>query len=186
MGGRQRHGMVEQQGQILRLPLSKPFQRLSVGFLLGLLLTTAPGILSGPSQAQSGGGSIKLRADVQEADANTGIITARGNVRIDYPEEAIYATSAQAQYYSRERRIVLTGNVFVQQEANTLKAEVVTYLIDEGRFVATPNANEQVESIYVLPEPTEDPAAAPQPEEPATTLPALPEELPAFAVPTDE
>ncbi|MEM1243148.1 MAG: LptA/OstA family protein, partial [Cyanobacteria bacterium P01_H01_bin.26] len=103
-----------------------------------------------PSQAQSGG-SIKLRADIQEADANTGIITARGNVKIDYPEEAIYATSAQAQYYSRERRIILTGNVFVQQEANTLQAEIVTYLIDEGRFVATPNANEQVESVYVLP-----------------------------------
>ncbi|WP_246564038.1 LptA/OstA family protein [Leptothoe spongobia] len=142
------------------------------------------GGLSWPSQAQSGG-SIKLRADVQEADANTGIITARGNVKIDYPEEAIYATSAQAQYYSRERRIILTGNVFVQQEANTLQAEVVTYLIDEGRFVATPNDNEQVESIYVLPEPVEEPTAAPQPE-PVTTLPALPEELPNFAIPTDE
>lgn len=183
MGGRQRHGMVEQQSHIFRLPLSKPFQRFSVG-LLGLLIA-ATSILSGPSQAQSGG-SIKLRADVQEADANTGIITARGNVRIDYPEEAIYATSAQAQYYSRERRIILTGDVFVQQEANTLQAEIVTYLIDEGRFVATPNANEQVESIYVLPEPTEDPAAAPQPEEPMTPLPALPEELPDFAVPTEE
>ncbi|MEM9805211.1 MAG: LptA/OstA family protein [Cyanobacteria bacterium P01_D01_bin.56] len=136
-----------------------------------------------PSQAQSGG-SIKLRADVQEADANTGIITARGNVRIDYPEEEIYATSAQAQYYSRERRIILTGNVFVQQEVNTLQAEVVTYLIDEGRFVATPNDNEQVESVYVLPEPTDEPATAPQPK--PTTLPALPEELPDFAVPTDE
>ncbi|MEM6252636.1 MAG: LptA/OstA family protein [Cyanobacteria bacterium P01_D01_bin.156] len=138
-----------------------------------------------PSQAQSGGGSITLRADVQEADANNGIITARGNVRIEYPEQAIYATSAQAQYYSRERRIVLTGEVFVQQEANTIEAEVVTYLIDEGRFVATPSTNEQVESVYVLPEPTEEPGVAPQPE-PETTLPALPEELPDFAVPTDE
>ncbi len=151
--------------------------------MLGLFILVSG--LASSSNAQSGG-SIKLRADVQEANSNTGIITARGNVRIDYPEKAIYATSAQAQYYSRERRIILTGNVFVQQEANTLQAEVVTYLIDEGRFVATPNANEQVESVYVLPEPVEESNAAPQPQEPSSPLPTLPEELPEFAIPTDE
>lgn len=182
MGNSKKQGMFVRQGPIFRSLFPKAFQRLSAG-VLGLLVV-AVGNWSTPSQAQSGG-SIKLRADVQEADANTGIITARGNVRVDYPEEAMYATSAQAQYYSRERRIILTGNVFVQQEANTLQAEVVTYLIDEGRFVATPSANNQVESIYVLPEPTENPAAAPRPE-PVTPLPALPEELPDFAVPTDE
>ena len=174
--------MAVQRGHIFRFPFQKPFQHLTTA-VVGLLVLAAS--WGNPSQAQSGG-SITLRADVQEADANTGIITARGNVRIDYPEEAIYATSAQAQYYSRERRIILTGNVFVQQEANTLEAEVVTYLIDEGRFVATPSANEQVESVYVLPEPTEEPASAPQPEEPSTPLPALPEELPEFAIPTNE
>lgn len=177
---------------LFRQPLARQVQRFSAG-TLGLCLLV--GSVAIPSQAQSGspaaaqsGGSIKLRADVQEADAKTGIITARGNVSIDYPEEAIYATSAQAQYYSRERRIILTGAVFVQQEANTLEAEVVTYLIDEGRFVATPSADEQVESVYVLPPPTEEPAVAPQPDAPpnATPLPALPEELPEFAVPTDE
>ncbi|MEA5462921.1 LptA/OstA family protein [Leptothoe sp. PORK10 BA2] len=173
--------MVLQRGHKFRSRFPKRLRYLGAGvwalFLVAANLVT-------PSQAQSGG-SIKLRADVQEADANTGIITARGNVKIDYPEEAIYATSAQAQYYSRERRIILTGNVFVQQEANTLQAEVVTYLIDQGRFVATPNANEQVESVYVLPEPTDEPAAAPEPE-PLTPLPVLPEELPDFAIPTDE
>ncbi|MBT9313405.1 LptA/OstA family protein [Leptothoe kymatousa] len=174
--------MVVRCGHLFRTPISNLLQGLGAGSL-GLLMVF--GSLDAPSQAQSGG-SIKLRADVQEADATTGIITARGNVRIDYPEEAISATSAQAQYYSRERRIILTGEVFVQQEANTLQAEVVTYLIDEGRFVATPSAEAQVESVYVLPEPTEEPAGAPQPEEPATTLPVLPEELPDFAVPTDE
>lgn len=173
--------MVIRFGHRFHYPLWKVIRNFSIGTLSLIVLI---GNVGTPSQAQSGG-SIKLRADVQEADANTGIITARGNVRIDYPEQAIYATSAQAQYYSRERRIILTGEVFVQQEANTLQAEVVTYLIDEGRFVATPGSNEQVESVYVLPEPTEEPASATQPE-PTTSLPTLPEELPDFAVPTDE
>ena len=65
-------------------------------------------------------GSITLKSDVQESNAETGIITARGNVKIDYPARQIQATAAQAQYYSRERRLVLTGNVYVIQEGNSM------------------------------------------------------------------
>jgi lipopolysaccharide export system protein LptA len=109
------------------------------------------------AQAQD---TITLRSDVQEANTNTGIITARGNVQIDYPAQQIRATSAQADYYSNERRIVLSGNVFVDQQGNTLRAEVVTYLIDEGRFVAAPRPSEQVETIYRLPAAQPSPAVA--------------------------
>lgn len=129
-----------------------------------------------PGQAQSGN-AITLRADVQEANSGTGIVTARGNVRIDYPAREISATAAQAQYYSREQRIVLTGNVFIQQEGNTLRAETATYLIDEERFVATPGANRQVESTYILPEAE----ISPQTNQPQA-LPALPTSNP---VPTE-
>ncbi|MFH7242531.1 MAG: LptA/OstA family protein [Spirulina sp.] len=109
------------------------------------------------AQAQD---TITLRSDIQEANTNTGIITARGNVQIDYPAQQIRATSAQADYYSNERRIVLSGNVFVDQQGNTLRAEVVTYLIDEGRFVAAPRPSEQVETIYQLPAAQSSPAPA--------------------------
>ncbi|MBE9079728.1 hypothetical protein IQ241_20945 [Romeria aff. gracilis LEGE 07310] len=129
------------------------------------------------AQAQSGN-AITLLADIQEANANTGIITARGNVRIRYPAQAIFATSAQAQYYSRERRIVLTGDVNIQQEANQIKAEVVTYLIDEGRFVAEPLPNQQVESTYVVPAGTAQPGAA-APAQETIPIPAPPADLPA-------
>ncbi|MEL6382164.1 MAG: LptA/OstA family protein [Cyanobacteria bacterium J06626_18] len=112
-------------------------------------------------QAQTdNGGSITLRSDIQEANAVTGVITARGNVQIDYPAQQIYATSAQAQFFNEERRIILSGDVVVLQEGNRLEAETVTYLIDEGRFVALPQPNEQVQTTYILP-PSEDPAAEP-------------------------
>jgi lipopolysaccharide export system protein LptA len=90
---------------------------------------------------------------VQEANAVTGVITARGNVQINYPARQIQATAAQAQYYSRERRIVLSGDVYVLQEGNSLRGETITYLIDEGRFVALPEPQEQVEAIYLVPDP---------------------------------
>ncbi|WP_319422256.1 LptA/OstA family protein [Pleurocapsa sp. FMAR1] len=98
-------------------------------------------------------GEITLKSDVQESDSQTGIITARGNVQIDYPARQIQATAAQAQYFSRERRLILTGNVYVIQDGNSMRAESMTYLIDEGRFVATPKSNRQVESTYIITNP---------------------------------
>jgi len=107
------------------------------GLIVATILNTV--ILSSPqlSWAQSTKpGSITLKSDVQESNAKTGIITARGNVRIDYPARQIQATATQAQYYSKERRLILTGNVYVIQEGNSMRAEEMTYLIDEGRFIA--------------------------------------------------
>jgi lipopolysaccharide export system protein LptA len=107
---------------------------------------------SSMAQAQSGG-SITLDADVQEANAQTGVVTARGNVRVDYPGRQIKATAQQAQYFSKERRMVLTGNVLVTQAgSNSIRGEVVTYLIDEARFVALPKTSQQVRSVYVVPD----------------------------------
>lgn len=111
------------------------------------------------------GQPLRLEADITEANAVTGVITARGNVRITYPARQIQATAVQAQYFSRERRIVLSGNVYVLQEGNSLRGEVVTYLVDEGRFLAVPDRGQQVEAIYIVPDPNpttgSNPAAPP-------------------------
>jgi lipopolysaccharide export system protein LptA len=95
---------------------------------------------------------LTVRSDVQEANSETGVITARGNVYINYPARDLQATSTQAQYFSRERRLVLTGNVYVLQQGNTMRSETMTYLIDEGRFIATPETKQQVESVYLVDE----------------------------------
>ncbi len=133
------------------------------------------------AQAQTGDGrAITVRSDIQEANSQTGVVTARGNVQIDYPARQIQATSAQAQYFSRERRIVLTGNVYVLQQGNSLRGEKVTYLIDEGRFVAEPRGSQQVESIYII----SDPEAPTQPVSAPVTPPFNPK--PAFKTPVSD
>jgi len=152
----------------------------AIALLLPLLTPPLLPALLSQAVAQSGG-AIQLKAARVEANSNTGVVTAIGNVRIDYPSRQIFATSAQAQYYSREQRIVLSGNVDVMQEGNTLQAETVTYLIAEGRFVATPGADSQVEAVYLLPD---DPApasgsSAPAAAPPPILLPTPPDELPA-------
>jgi len=93
---------------------------------------------------------MTVRSDVQEANSKTGVVTARGNVQIYYPARKLQATASQAQYFSKERRLVLTGNVYALQEGNSMRAESMTYLIDEGKFVATPHTSQQVESIYLV------------------------------------
>jgi lipopolysaccharide export system protein LptA len=110
----------------------------------------------GTATAQVQRRALTLRADVQQANAKTGVITANGNVQLSYPARQIQATANVAQYYSRERRIVLSGNVYVLQAGSSLRAETITYLVDEGRFVALPQNKQQVEATILIPE-TETP-----------------------------
>lgn len=130
--------------------------------------------------APGDGRALVVRSDIQEANSQTGVVTARGNVQIDYPARQIRATAAQAQYFSNERRIILSGNVYVLQNGNTLRGETVTYLIDEGRFLAIPRTDRQVESTYLV----NDPEAPTTPVAPAITPPFNPK--PEFKGPTSE
>jgi lipopolysaccharide export system protein LptA len=146
----------------------------SLGFTLTLLLGAVP--LNGTfkmAQAQTPppNSPLTVRSDIQEANSETGVVTARGNVQIFYPSRQIQGTAVQAQYFSRERRLVLTGNVYVLQEGNSMRAESMTYLIDEGRFIATPDTKQQVESIYLVTETEETP---PQPASSTPPPPLIP------------
>jgi lipopolysaccharide export system protein LptA len=87
--------------------------RIFKGLSLLLPLTLA-GAIASPTYPQAGPPrTLSVRSDIQEADSKTGIVTARGNVQINYPARQIQATAAQAQYFSRERRIILSGDVYV-------------------------------------------------------------------------
>ncbi len=132
--------------------------RKTLGLAIALCLVQgaiAPVVLFRPATAQTAASRqpLRLEADIQEANAVTGVITARGNVRIDYPARRIQATAVQAQYFSREQRIVLSGDVYVLQDGNSLRGEVITYLVEEGRFIAVPDRGSRVESIYLVPDP---------------------------------
>lgn len=139
------------------ISLLKQIRNLSVTQISLTILIGAIAIPFFPKSIQAqnytSGGSITVRSDIQEANSETGVVTARGNVEINYPARQIQATAAQAQYFSRERRLILSGDVYVLQEGNSMRAEEMTYLIDEGRFIATPRANRQVESTYIVSDP---------------------------------
>jgi lipopolysaccharide export system protein LptA len=106
-----------------------------------------------PVQAQQNNpAGLLIDSTTLEADSKTGVLTARGNVQLNYPKRKIQARANLAQYYTKQQRIVLTGNVSVIREGSTLEGETVTYLIDEGKFIVNPKPKQQVRSNYVIPE----------------------------------
>ncbi len=106
-------------------------------------------IVSGVTFASNVFGSplITVESDLQQADNTTGVVTATGNVRILYPDKKLTATARQAQYFTKEGRIVLNGDVDVIQEGgNRLKAQRVIYFVASDRLIADPPTGEQVKS----------------------------------------
>lgn len=156
-------------------PLPRPLSTLLVpvlGTVAAVAIAAGGSSLSGLAQPAPTSGRVVVRADVQEADAETGTIVARGNVEIDYPARQIRATAAQVQLFQKEQRLVLSGDVLILQEGNSIRAERVVYLIEENRFVATPKSSQQVESVYVIPART--PAAEEDASTPSTTSDSAP------------
>ncbi|MFM7651303.1 MAG: LPS-assembly protein LptD [Vulcanococcus sp.] len=142
----------------------------------GAAATAAPTPAS-PAPARLNTGLVTIESDLQRADQTTGVVTATGNVRIVYPDQRVVATARQAQYFSKEGRVVLSGDVdIVQEGGNLLRAEQVVYLVDSERMSAVPPQGQQVFSRLRMQQtaPAAAPAAQPVPVAPGTTsTPAL-------------
>ena len=140
------------------------------GYSLAAAQAAGPALPQGSSAAQApasaapgpDAGMVTIESDSQQADNRTGVITATGNVRITYPDRGMVATSRQAQYYSREGRLVLTGDVdVIDAEGQRIRAERLVYRLDSERLQAEPAGGRQVYSRLRLQNaPAADPAAA--------------------------
>lgn len=116
---------------------------------VGAVLTAA--VSTGWSSARAQTGFLTIESDQQMADNNSGVVTALGNVRLIHPERGLVATSRQAQYFTKEDRIVLSGDVDVSQtDGTSIRAERLTYLLNQDRAIAQPAEGAQVFSQWVL------------------------------------
>ncbi|MFM2172192.1 MAG: hypothetical protein RLZZ54_119 [Cyanobacteriota bacterium] len=133
----------------------------------------APATPAQPARVSTG--LVTIESDLQRADQLTGVVTATGNVRIVYPDERVVATARQAQYFSKENRVVLSGDVdIVQEGGNLIRAERVVYLVDGERLIAIPPEGQQVFSRLKIQQQQTPPttATAPAGSSPAPTTPA--------------
>jgi lipopolysaccharide export system protein LptA len=121
-------------------------------------LLAAP--LAGAQPATNPSGQLSITSDAQEANTKTGEIVAIGNVHIDYPIKKVAATADRAVYLTKEKKIILTGNVRAVQDKNRINSETLTYFIVAGVFKAEPkDRSKQVESFITIP-PEETPSSS--------------------------
>ena len=133
-----------QSSPIIAAPISGPAVQPSPAAELG-----KPGVFTPTT------GLVTIESDLQKADNTTGIVTATGNVRIVYPDQRVVATARQAQYYSKEGRIVLSGDVdVIQADGHSIKAERVVYDVNRERMIAEPTSGGQVFSRYRMNSPS--------------------------------
>ncbi|MFM7268564.1 MAG: LptA/OstA family protein [Cyanobium sp.] len=124
----------------------------------------APPASGSGTAADAGSGMVTIESDQQVADNRTGIVTALGNVRITYPQRGLTARARQAQYFSREARLVLSGDVeVVDANGQRIRAEQLVYQLDSERLQAQPQPGRQVVSRFRL--------QSPQGQTPRPTLP---------------
>ena len=123
--------------------------RLKNIYSLSLLasLSLSPLIVSAQQSVETG--LITIESDHQTADNSIGVVTAQGNVRLVHVDRGIVATGRQAQYFMKEERIVLSGDVdIVQKNGDLLQADRIVYSLVDERALATPSENEQVFSQW--------------------------------------
>ena len=123
--------------------------RLKNIYSLSLLasLSLSPVIVSAQQSVETG--LITIESDQQTADNSIGVVTAQGNVRLVHVDRGIVATGRQAQYFMKEERIVLSGDVdIVQKNGDLLQADRIVYSLVDERALATPSENEQVFSQW--------------------------------------
>jgi lipopolysaccharide export system protein LptA len=114
-----------------------------------------PPALAAPAVVTPTSGLVTIESDLQKADNSTGVVTATGNVRIVYPDQRVVATARQAQYFSREGRMVLSGDVdVIQDSGHSIRAERLVYLVASERIVADPAPGQQVITHYRMNAPT--------------------------------
>ena len=120
-----------------------------------LLSAILPPALAAPAVVTPTSGLVTIESDLQKADNSTGVVTATGNVRIVYPDQRVVATARQAQYFSREGRVVLSGDVdVIQDSGHSIRAERLVYLVERERIVAQPAPGQQVITFHRMNVPT--------------------------------
>jgi lipopolysaccharide export system protein LptA len=116
------------------------------GALVALFLggLTAMAAVSAPQVDQG----LRIKAVRLSANSKTQMSMASDNVQISYPARQLRARADVAQYFYKEQRLVMTGNVYVTQQGNSLQGETITYSLRTGQFLVVPKAGRLVESVY--------------------------------------
>ena len=104
-------------GEVIKKEEKKPFAEMNPSFNVTKIMD------ENPKKADSD--EVKFSADSMESDNNNGLITAIGNVDIEYNN--MFLKADKVVYDQNEDRVTATGNVkFTQENGNVVYADYVT------------------------------------------------------------
>ena len=88
----------------------------------------------------------RIEAVLTEEGGDFETITAIGSVRYSNGEEAI--TGERAVFNNETRTIVMTDNVIVTQGKQVMSAGKITYWVDTGKVLFTPEAGKRIRGLF--------------------------------------
>jgi len=103
---------------------------------------------AGPSPAKQASAKADEGSAASPLDGGIERLLAKGHVEIT--KEGWVATGNQAEYFSKERKVVLTGETKVWQNNNLITGDTFTLYLDEGKSIVERNSKkgERVKAFF--------------------------------------
>ncbi|MEM0951793.1 MAG: LptA/OstA family protein [Cyanobacteria bacterium P01_H01_bin.74] len=87
-----------------------------------------------------------IYADTQSFDNNRRIVTANGNVKVDYQDTKAFSNSANLRMSAdgNAERVIFTGNAKIEKEASEIFGNRITVMVGSGNLIAEHNVKTNV------------------------------------------
>lgn len=109
-----------------------------------------------------------IRSDVQEFDNRNRVMSASGNVKVDYKGSKAFSDLANVRMKDngKAERVIFSGGAKIEQENSTINGNRITVMVDSGNLIAEHNVTTRVnlkENVAVASKDTAAPAPAAKP-----------------------
>ncbi len=87
-----------------------------------------------------------IRSDVQEFDNKNKVVSASGNVKVDYKGSQAFSKLANVRMKptGKAERVIFSGNAKIKQENSVINGDRITVMVDSGNLIAEHNVTTNV------------------------------------------
>jgi lipopolysaccharide export system protein LptA len=113
-----------------------------------------------------------IRSDMQEFDHKNRVVSASGNVQVDYKGSRTSSALANVRMNEngRAERVIFAGGAHVRQPDGEVQGEKITIMVDSGNLIAEKNVRTRMDLATAKSPQNKDPKGAAQPGDPDRVL----------------
>lgn len=88
-----------------------------------------------------------IRSDIQEFDNKNKVVSASGNVQVDYKQSQAYSPLANVRMKENGKadRVIFSGGARIKQEASEINGDRITVMVDSGNLIAEHHVKTRVD-----------------------------------------